>query len=99
MRDDHEHKLKLVYDCPVKGKFYKFYCVVCNEVVPWNNWTYFCKECDYGTHLDCVDREVCYKTSGDPVAYIRMNMQRLEEQMEISRINAIARANILGNIR
>ncbi|KAI3719164.1 hypothetical protein L6452_20058 [Arctium lappa] len=97
-REDHEHMLKLSYKCPLKGEEYTFYCDVCNRVVPKDHWTYYCNVCAYGTHLDCVDGEVCDETSEDPVVDVRNNLKRLEEAMEAARIDAITRANILNNI-
>ncbi|XP_023738829.1 uncharacterized protein LOC111886818 [Lactuca sativa] len=67
-RSDHVHALKLFYECPLMGDEYTFYCDVCNLVVPLGHWTYYCQECDFGTHLDCVDREEGDETSGDPVS-------------------------------
>ncbi|KAI3743756.1 hypothetical protein L1987_56822 [Smallanthus sonchifolius] len=98
-RDDHEHVLKLFYECPLMGEEYTFFCDVCNRVVHRDHWTYYCKECDFGTHLDCVDREVCDETSGDdPVVDARSDQQRVEESNEYARISAIGRQNALDNI-
>ncbi|KAL8228034.1 hypothetical protein R6Q57_015618 [Mikania cordata] len=97
-RDDHEHALKLCYECPLMGDEYTFLCDVCNRVVHRDHWTYYCKECDFGTHLDCVNRPVCDETSGDHVVDARTDQQMLEEAVEIARISAIARKNMLENI-
>ncbi|XP_076956775.1 uncharacterized protein LOC143632069 [Bidens hawaiensis] len=97
-RDDHEHVLKLFYECPLMGEEYTFFCDVCNRVVHRDHWTYYCKECDFGTHLDCVHCQVCDETSADHVDDTRTAQQRLEEAMEIARISAIARKNMLDNI-
>ncbi|PWA44881.1 zinc finger, PHD-type, C1-like protein [Artemisia annua] len=102
-RDDHQHFLKLYYKSPSKGGDYAFYCDVCNRVVLQDHWTYYCKECDYGTHLDCVDREKSDDLGGDPNADERTtneltlnadertNELTLTKRFEIERINALAR--------
>ncbi|KAK9051598.1 hypothetical protein SSX86_028225 [Deinandra increscens subsp. villosa] len=94
-RDDHEHVLKLLYECPTKGREYTFSCDVCNRVVHRDHWTYYCKECDFGTHLDCVNRPVCDETSGD---HVRTDLQRLNEAMKATLIDAISNHNILYTI-
>ncbi|CDY22774.1 BnaA08g06040D [Brassica napus] len=49
-REDHKHPLTLLYKIPCEdGKIYV--CDVCEEEVSENLWTYYCKECDYGTHV------------------------------------------------
>ncbi|CDY42552.1 BnaC08g10510D [Brassica napus] len=49
-REDHKHPLTLLYKIPCEdGKMYV--CDVCEEEVSENLWTYYCKECDYGTHV------------------------------------------------
>ncbi|KAF8047941.1 hypothetical protein N665_2755s0004 [Sinapis alba] len=49
-REDHKHPLILLYKIPCKdGKMYV--CDVCEEEVSENLWTYYCKECDYVTHV------------------------------------------------
>ncbi|KAK9051599.1 hypothetical protein SSX86_028226 [Deinandra increscens subsp. villosa] len=98
-RDDHEHVLKLFYECPLKGEEYTFFCDVCNRVVHRDHWTYYCKECDFGTHLDCVNGPLCDETSGDDhVGDARNDEQRLKEAIEVARISAIGRQNALDNI-
>jgi hypothetical protein len=52
-REDHEHPLTLLYNTPCKGREdgAKFICDVCEEKMSENLWVYYCKECDYGTHV------------------------------------------------
>ncbi|CAH8265932.1 unnamed protein product [Arabidopsis lyrata] len=52
-REDHEHPLTLLYNTPCKGREdgAKFICDVCEEDMSENLWVYYCKECDYGTHV------------------------------------------------
>ncbi|PWA93357.1 zinc finger, PHD-type, C1-like protein [Artemisia annua] len=97
-RDDHQHLLKLYYKCPLKGEDYTFYCDVCNRVVLQDHWTYYCKDCDYGTHLDCVDREESDDLGGDPNADERTNELTLAETIEIARISALGRKYALDLI-
>ncbi|KAK1424919.1 hypothetical protein QVD17_20260 [Tagetes erecta] len=97
-REDHEHVLKLCYECPLMGEEYTFFCDVCSRVVHRDHWTYYCKECDFGTHLDCVESEVVDEASEDHVVDGRSDQQRLKEAMEVARISAIGRKNMLDNI-
>ncbi|XP_019191908.1 PREDICTED: uncharacterized protein LOC109186399 [Ipomoea nil] len=69
-RDDHEHALSLFYAPPVPKKDGEepaaedeeekvtFVCDVCHHGVHEMAWTYYCHECDFGTHLDCVVSKV-----------------------------------------
>lgn len=52
-REDHEHPLTLLYNTPCKGSEdgVTFICDVCEEDMQENLWVYYCKECDYGTHV------------------------------------------------
>ncbi|EOA28314.1 hypothetical protein CARUB_v10024514mg [Capsella rubella] len=52
-REDHEHPLTLLYNTPCKGREdgAMFICDVCEEDMTENLWVYYCKECDYGTHV------------------------------------------------
>uniref|UniRef100_A0A1J3FMA5 Putative nucleoredoxin 1 n=2 Tax=Noccaea caerulescens TaxID=107243 RepID=A0A1J3FMA5_NOCCA len=52
-REDHEHTLTLIYNTPCKGleDGVTFICDVCEETMSENLWVYYCKECDYGTHV------------------------------------------------
>ncbi|CAA7050585.1 unnamed protein product [Microthlaspi erraticum] len=49
-REGHAHPLKLLYGTPCKNGSV-FSCDVCQETMPDNLWLYYCKKCDYGTHL------------------------------------------------
>ncbi|KAL8228031.1 hypothetical protein R6Q57_015615 [Mikania cordata] len=84
-RDDHEHMLKLLYSCPVKHKEHMFTCDVCHGEVQKDRWAYYCESCDYGTHLGCVDCEVCER---DSILDTQAQLQRLQLQMEMARQQA-----------
>ncbi|CAH8392110.1 unnamed protein product [Eruca vesicaria subsp. sativa] len=49
-REGHAHPLTLLYRSPYQNGLI-FHCDECHETVPDNLWSYYCKECDYGTHL------------------------------------------------
>ncbi|XP_010506363.1 PREDICTED: uncharacterized protein LOC104782985 [Camelina sativa] len=51
--EDHEHPLILLYNTPCKGNDdgAMFICDVCEVYMSGNLWVYYCKECDYGTHV------------------------------------------------
>ncbi|KAD4982533.1 hypothetical protein E3N88_19204 [Mikania micrantha] len=90
-RDDHEHMLKLLYPCPVKHKEHMFTCDVCHGEVQKDRWAYYCESCDYGTHLGCVDCEVCER---DSILDTQAQLQRLQLQMEMARQQAQFMANM-----
>ncbi|CDY17853.1 BnaC04g03660D [Brassica napus] len=51
-REDHEHPLILLYCTSCKGREdTAFICSVCEETVLEDLWVYYCRECDYGTHV------------------------------------------------
>ncbi|KAL2491473.1 Cysteine/Histidine-rich C1 domain family protein [Abeliophyllum distichum] len=56
-RVDHKHPLTLYYS-PVanagEGNQVTFMCDVCKSPVHELAWLYYCRECDFGTHLECV---------------------------------------------
>ncbi|KAM7512289.1 hypothetical protein LguiB_011164 [Lonicera macranthoides] len=59
-RGDHEHVLVLLYSSPYKKptkneEAISFLCDVCNKIVDERCWVYYCKQCDFGTHLECVN--------------------------------------------
>ncbi|CAN8270886.1 unnamed protein product [Cochlearia groenlandica] len=48
--EEHAHTLTLLYRSPcLEGHI--FSCDVCQETIPNNLWVYYCKKCDFGTHL------------------------------------------------
>ncbi|KAH6811980.1 hypothetical protein C2S53_017785 [Perilla frutescens var. hirtella] len=59
-RPDHSHNLTLCYSSPAVDQ--PFMCDVCKNPVHEMAWLYYCRQCDFGTHLDCV-REVELKFS------------------------------------
>ncbi|CAN8284530.1 unnamed protein product [Cochlearia groenlandica] len=62
--EGHEHPLTLLYSSPYLNGLV-FSCDVCQETVPDNFWSYYCKECDYGRHLhSCAVEEETKKVGG-----------------------------------
>ncbi|XP_047320862.1 uncharacterized protein LOC124924923 [Impatiens glandulifera] len=62
-RDDHEHPLSLLFSSPYeKSKDGEdeviFMCDVCQESVDSNCWVYYCRECDFGTDVGCINDEI-----------------------------------------
>ncbi|KAL0739709.1 hypothetical protein Bca4012_081222 [Brassica carinata] len=55
-REGHEHPLTLLYCSPYTNGLV-VQCDVCQEIVPDHLWSYYCKECDYGTHLHFCEVE------------------------------------------
>ncbi|CAH2080089.1 unnamed protein product [Thlaspi arvense] len=64
-RESRAHPLALLYGSPYNQSGLVFKCDVCKETVPDNLWSYYCKECDYGTHLhSCKEEESETKKEG-----------------------------------
>ena len=59
LREDHEHPLTLLYCTSCKGREdTTFICSACDETVLEDLWVYYCRECDYGTHVySCASYE------------------------------------------
>ncbi|KAG6395071.1 hypothetical protein SASPL_145662 [Salvia splendens] len=55
-RPDHKHELKLYYSSAAGSgqEAAAFECDVCRNPVHEMAWLYLCRECDFGTHLECV---------------------------------------------
>lgn len=56
-RSDHPHPLTLYYSSPTAeaaAQDATFVCDVCSNPVHEMAWVYYCRECDFGTHLECV---------------------------------------------
>ncbi|KAL0379940.1 UNVERIFIED_CONTAM: hypothetical protein Sangu_0058300 [Sesamum angustifolium] len=55
-RPDHKHALALYYSSPAAevSPEATFMCDVCKNPVHEMAWVYYCRECDFGTHLECV---------------------------------------------
>ncbi|KAL0464371.1 UNVERIFIED_CONTAM: hypothetical protein Slati_0324700 [Sesamum latifolium] len=55
-RPDHKHALALYYSSPAAeaSPEVTFMCDVCKNPVHEMAWVYYCRECDFGTHLECV---------------------------------------------
>ncbi|CAN6830965.1 hypothetical protein Bca4012_028768 [Brassica carinata] len=49
-RQGYAHLLTLLYRSPYQNGLF-FNCDECHDNVPDNLWSYYCKKCDYGTHL------------------------------------------------
>lgn len=52
--DKHHHELKLTFKF-VQDKNLIFECDECGQTVEVDQWRYYCAECDFGTHLGCVE--------------------------------------------
>jgi hypothetical protein len=47
-----EHPLKLTYT--TEDKFKEYYCLICEEKRDSKDWFYYCAECDFSAHIQCV---------------------------------------------
>ncbi|KAL3516599.1 hypothetical protein ACH5RR_023501 [Cinchona calisaya] len=50
----HHHDLKLTFEF-VQEKNSMFECAVCGDTLEVDRWRFYCGECDFGTHLGCVE--------------------------------------------
>jgi len=48
------HFLKLTYSTVVRYCDDEFYCLICEEKRDPNHWFYYCEECDFSAHSECV---------------------------------------------
>ncbi|CAK9144779.1 unnamed protein product [Ilex paraguariensis] len=104
-RKDHEHPLKVLFSSPCKnGEEGKenliFACDVCHSSVQESCWVYYCKECDYGTHVDCVADEECPEGESETSSVLeaQMELQRLQIQMQMANQNAQFMASIAHSL-
>ncbi|KAG8391327.1 hypothetical protein BUALT_Bualt01G0176300 [Buddleja alternifolia] len=65
-RPDHKHNLALYYSSPLAeaNPDATFMCDVCKNPVHEMAWVYYCRECDFGTHLECVASGIKQGDSG-----------------------------------
>lgn len=93
IRGDHQHPLTLFY-CGYKEEGNTFICDVCHGNVPDGCWIYYCKSCDYGTHLGCATAEaspVAEEEEGTEeysMAEAESRLKLLQLQMQLAQQNA-----------
>ncbi|KAF8045215.1 hypothetical protein N665_5394s0002 [Sinapis alba] len=113
-REGHVHLLTLLYRSPYQNGLF-FHCDECHDTVPNNLWSYYCKECDYGTHLhSCAVEEEPKRGGGGSGNTSRNNggrssaasdlsamlkAQREMERMQIELDMAMQRAKIAKKSR
>ncbi|KAL7158210.1 hypothetical protein ABFS83_02G127100 [Erythranthe nasuta] len=69
---DHKHALTLYYSAwaaaaVAADQQANFTCDVCEDPVHECEWVYHCRECDYATHLECVNSAVKQQNVGTTV--------------------------------
>ncbi|CAI9103223.1 OLC1v1001671C1 [Oldenlandia corymbosa var. corymbosa] len=57
IRKDYADPLKLLYSNPFRNTEFIFTCNVCGASVDENAWVYYCRECDFGTNVECAYAE------------------------------------------
>ncbi|XP_034704631.1 uncharacterized protein LOC117928742 [Vitis riparia] len=95
IRGDHQHPLTLFY-CGYKEEGNTFICDVCHGNVPDGCWIYYCKSCDYGTHLGCAtaeanpvaEEEEEEGTEEYSMAEAESRLKLLQLQMQLAQQNA-----------
>ncbi|KAM7508962.1 hypothetical protein LguiA_019415 [Lonicera macranthoides] len=93
-RGDHEHVLVLLYSSPYKKpakneEAVSFLCDVCNKIVDERCWVYYCKQCDFGTHLECVNT---FRNSSQTQSSIAQTIETIlanEELLAASRLESL----------
>ncbi|GFQ07695.1 hypothetical protein PHJA_002913600 [Phtheirospermum japonicum] len=65
-RTDHSHPLTLYHSSPAAetSQDVTFMCDVCKNPVHDMAWVYYCRECDFGTHLECVTSGIKPQNNG-----------------------------------
>ncbi|KAL3622419.1 hypothetical protein CASFOL_033830 [Castilleja foliolosa] len=65
-RPDHSHELTLYYSSPAAetSQDVTFMCDVCENPVHDMAWVYYCRECDFGMHLECVTSGIKPENNG-----------------------------------
>lgn len=92
-RPDHEHALSLFYKSRVAGGEV-FMCSVCGEAAEERAWVYSCKECDFGSHLECVSSEMKKKVQDeggsieDELVRLQIQKMELDFQMQMAKQHA-----------
>ncbi|KAL1818781.1 hypothetical protein ACET3Z_013650 [Daucus carota] len=87
-RKDHEHPLSLKYSVNDLGlpANSEYTCDVCFRIIQEGFWMYYCKECDFGTHVNCVRAKARSK------AEVVLE-QNLAAQVELMRIQNMVNLN------
>ncbi|KAK6162870.1 hypothetical protein DH2020_002711 [Rehmannia glutinosa] len=76
-RRDDKHPLTLSYSSAAAlGNEMTFTCDVCKNPVDKMGWLYNCRECDFGTHLECVSSEVKQQTVGDGLTLEQLRIDK-----------------------
>ncbi|KAL8062152.1 hypothetical protein ABFX02_02G128200 [Erythranthe guttata] len=61
----HKHTLTLYYSSrAAANREVTFTCDVCMSLIDEMAWVYYCRKCDFGTHLDCVTSAVKQQSGG-----------------------------------
>lgn len=50
----HDHDLSLAFSFPKDHRRYRYRCEVCDKLLDLTCWVYFCDDCRYFVHLNCV---------------------------------------------
>lgn len=103
-RKDHKHPLVLTYESPITEEMREedpnvsLSCDVCKRGVNERCWIYRCAECDYGTHLSCVnDAEVSLDEAlAQAISDNQASMQRNQIITDMARQNAVFMSNLFG---
>lgn len=96
----HDHDLELYYTTSkanVEGCTF-YWCDVCNDGVTEGYWSYYCKQCDFATHLECAasaeavaekeeEEEEEEKDEDEEGLPAEVQLERARMRMEQQRIN------------
>ncbi|KAK6933688.1 DC1, partial [Dillenia turbinata] len=101
-REDHDHPLALLSSLPYEpvDENTFFACDVCGLSVPEGCWVYYCSECDYATHLDCVTAEPSsLEESIQGHLATQLKLQELEHRMKMNNMVAIMISSSISGAR
>lgn len=58
-------------------------CSACGEAADEKAWVYYCRKCDFGTHLECVNSEIKKQDAGgggEEGVSVEEELLRLQQQ-------------------
>ncbi|KAL8495905.1 hypothetical protein ACS0TY_019865 [Phlomoides rotata] len=100
IRPDHKHSLTLFYSSPAADQASQdttFVCDACKNPVHEMAWLYYCRECDFGTHLECITSGIKQQDAASGKTEEEL-MRELELNFAVLQILAQGRKNALESI-
>ncbi|GAA0183861.1 hypothetical protein LIER_31202 [Lithospermum erythrorhizon] len=80
--NEHHHALKLFLTSPYNNSNSGFQCDFCHGMKEGHLWSYYCQECDFGTHVGCAMK---FKETTNYGTHSSSTMSEIERLKAISR--------------